>query len=75
MGPATSTNASKLFRASCIAAGDSDGSAGGPGFDRSDEVTDEIARSGWEALPVNSKEIECFRKADGLIDELALPSR
>ena len=55
---ATIANPTKLFRTSCIAADDA-------GFD---EVTDEIAR--WEAL--NSKEIECFRKADGLIDEFAL---
>jgi hypothetical protein len=49
---------SKLFRAACIAADD-------VGFD---EVTDEVAR--WEAL--KSNEIECFRKADGLLDEFAL---
>ena len=55
---ATIANPSKLFRTSCIAAEDAD----------FDEVTDEMAR--WDSL--NSKEIECFRKADGLIDEFAL---
>ena len=50
--------ASKLFRAAYNTPDD-------VGFD---EVTDEVAR--WGAL--KSNEIECFRKADGLLDEFAI---